>query len=154
MFKLGLLSRYKLKGVHPDLVRVVKKAIEISKADFTVYEGLRTKARQAEYVKTGRSWTLNSRHLTGHAVDLVPYVNGINTWDWPLCFKIAEAMRDAAKIEGVEIVWGGCWDKPLRELACSPENECAAYVLRRQAIKKKANIDGPHFELSWKKYPA
>jgi peptidoglycan L-alanyl-D-glutamate endopeptidase CwlK len=126
-FVLGQRSLDRLKGVHPDLVRVVKRAIKLTDTDFTVLEGVRTLAKQREYVKAGASRTMNSRHLTGHAVDLGALVNGKVRWDWPLYGRIAKAMKDAAKQEGVAIVWGGDW-------------------LRFR--------DGPHFELDRKKYPA
>lgn len=124
--KLGASSLLRLEGVHPDLVRVVHKAIEITGLDFIVTEGLRTRERQEQLVKSGASTTLNSRHLTGHAVDLAALVGGKVSWDWPLYFKLADVMKEAAKIEGVEITWGGDWKK----------------------FK-----DGPHFELSRIAYP-
>ena len=37
-FKLGKRSLSNLKGVHPDLVKVVKRAIELTEVDFTVIE--------------------------------------------------------------------------------------------------------------------
>ena len=76
MFKLSLKSKNLLKGVNPKLVAVVERAIEISKVDFGVTEGLRTVETQRKYVATGKSRTMNSMHLTGHAVDLVAFVDG------------------------------------------------------------------------------
>ncbi|WP_439587481.1 M15 family metallopeptidase [Hydrogenophaga sp.] len=125
-YKLGKRSIERLAGVHGDLVRVVQRAIELSDVDFTVLEGVRTKARQSELYKAGASTTMNSRHLTGHAVDLGAWVAGEVRWDWPLYYKIAEAMKSAAGELNVPIVWGGDW------------------------ITFK---DGPHFELNRKTYP-
>lgn len=124
-FKLSQRSLNNLSGVHPDLVAVVKRAIQITEVDFSVIEGIRTKERQAELLKSGATTTMNSRHLTGHAVDLAAYVNGIR-WDWPLYDKIAKAMKSAANELGISIVWGGDW------------------------VSFK---DGPHFELNRKEYP-
>lgn len=76
MYKLSKKSLDRMKGVHPDLVKVVKRAIQISEVDFTVTEGLRDIERQRELVKSGASKTMNSRHLTGHAVDLIALKNG------------------------------------------------------------------------------
>ncbi len=126
MFSLGPRSKQRLKGVHPDLVKVVERAIKITDVDFTVLEGLRTPERQKALVEAGASQTLNSRHITGHAVDLGAWVGDEVRWDWPLYHKIAAAMKEAAKQEGVSIVWGGGW---------------------------RTFKDGPHFELDRKAYP-
>lgn len=125
-YVLGRRSKSRLKGVHPDLIRVVKRAIKLTEVDFTVLEGLRTINRQRELVAKGASKTMNSRHLTGHAVDLGAYIGRRVAWDWPLYHKIAAAMKEAARIEDVSIVWGGDW---------------------------KSFKDGPHFQLSWHDYP-
>lgn len=122
-FKFSERSLKNLEGVHPDLVRVVKRALSLSPVDFVVTEGLRTLERQKDLLKTGASKTLNSRHLTGHAVDVAAWVGGVK-WEWVYYEKIARAMFDAAKIENVPITWGGDW-------------------------KFK---DGPHFELNWSAY--
>jgi peptidoglycan L-alanyl-D-glutamate endopeptidase CwlK len=126
MFKLSARSLSRLEGVHPDLVRVVHRAIQNSTVDFAVLEGLRTPERQQQLVKAGASLTLKSRHLTGHAVDLGAMVDGKIRWDWPLYYKIAEAMKDAARDLKVSITWGGDW-----------------------TMFK----DGPHYELNRKVYP-
>ena len=125
MFKLSQKSLDRLSGVHPDLVAVVKRAIEITEVDFAVLEGVRSKARQEQLLKAGASQTMRSRHLTGHAVDLGAYVGGSVRWDWPLYDKIALAMKAAALELQVAIEWGGDW-------------------------KMK---DGPHWQLPWKDYP-
>lgn len=125
-FILGATSLKRLEGVHPDLVRVVKRAIKITDTDFTVLEGVRTLAKQREYVAAGASKTMNSRHLTGHAVDLGALVGGKVRWDWPLYHKIAKAMKQAAKELGIPLTWGGDWPR-FR--------------------------DGPHFELPFASYP-
>lgn len=107
----------RLKGVHPDLVRVVKRAR--SRVAFFVAEGVRSHERQRQLVAEGKSKTLNSRHLTGHAVDLYP-VSDIPIPKMKLAdFKqLVDAMRWAAAVEGVPLVcgfdWG--WDAPHYEL--------------------------------------
>lgn len=133
-FYFSRKSLERLKGVHPDLVKVVHRALQLSSQDFFVNEGLRTKERQQLLVSTGKSKTLNSRHLTGHAVDLIPYpANGdfdgdgiFNIHDWDQYYPIADAMKKAAKELGVKVEWGGDW---------------------------KSFLDGPHFQLSRKEYP-
>ena len=126
MYSLGVRSKARLKGVHPDLVKVVEKAIQLTAVDFTVLEGLRTPERQKALVQAGASQTMNSRHLTGHAVDLGAWVDDEVRWDWPLYHKIAAAMKEAAKQVGVPIEWGGDW---------------------------RTFKDGPHFQLPRKEYP-
>jgi peptidoglycan L-alanyl-D-glutamate endopeptidase CwlK len=122
-YQLGTRSRQKLSGVHPDLVDVVKLAISISEVDFTVLEGIRNINRQRELYKAGKSTTMNSRHITGHAVDLAPWPI---SWEWEDFYPIAEAMKAAAEELEIDLVWGGDW---------------------------KSFPDGPHFELSRKTYP-
>jgi peptidoglycan L-alanyl-D-glutamate endopeptidase CwlK len=126
MYKLGPRSIARLRGVHEDLVKVVERAIEITTVDFTVLEGLRDPLRQKKLVEAGASQTLNSRHITGHAVDLGAWIDEEVRWDWPLYHKIAAAMKEAAKELDVAIVWGGDW---------------------------RTFKDGPHFELDRRKYP-
>ena len=126
-YRLSQKSIDRLSGVHPDLVAVVKRAIEITECDFAVLEGVRSLARQEQLVKAGASQTMKGRHLTGHAVDLGAYVNGSVRWDWSLYHIIAKAMKQAATELNTPITWGGDW---------------------------KTFPDGPHFELPWAEYPA
>ena len=115
---LSQRSLERLQGVNPSLVKVVKRAIEISEYDFMVVEGLRTIETQKEYVKKGVSKTMNSYHLTGHAVDLAPLENGTIDWNNKKgqFDSVAKAMKQAAKELNVEIEYGGDWksfvDKP------------------------------------------
>ena len=125
-FVLGSRSRVRLKGVHPDLVKVVELALTYSPHDFTITEGLRSVARQRELKAAGASQTMNSRHITGHAIDFAVLVGGKVRWDWPLYGQVAEAFLRAAKELNVPIIWGGDW-KSLR--------------------------DGPHIELDRRRYP-
>ena len=109
-----------LQGVHPDLVRVVHRAIELTPTDFLITEGVRTLKRQADLVAAGASKTMNSRHLTGHAIDFAPIVAGKVRWDWPLFPPIAAAFKQAAAEKNVPLVWGGDWkmrDGPHIELS-------------------------------------
>lgn len=126
-FKLSDRSLERLEGVHPDLRMVVELAITKTAVDFAVTEGLRSRERQQQLVAAGASRTMNSRHITGHAVDLCALVNGEVRWDWPLYHRIAAAVKVAAADLGVPIEWGGDW---------------------------KTFPDGPHFQLPHKDYPA
>lgn len=147
-FVLGGQSNANMRGVHPDLVRVVERAITLTKVDFAVIEGVRSRERQEQLFKSGASKTLDSLHLTGRAVDLAAWVGGRHSWDWPLYYDIAEAMRDAAIAEGVVLVWGGVWDRELNVLQGDLEDDVASYVKRRKAMGKKAFVDGAHFQLA------
>lgn len=127
-------SEKKLKGVHPDLARVVRRCA----ADWADPEtgwiitcGVRTLAEQKVLVAKGASRTLRSRHIPAkngysHAVDFAYTIGGAVKWDWPLYAKLAKAVKAAAKAEKVTIEWGGDW------------------------VSFK---DGPHFQLPWDKYP-
>ena len=125
-YKLGAHSELLLRGVHPDLVKVIRRAIQISKIDFKVLEGVRSVARQRELVKKGASQTMKSRHIHGFAVDIAPFVEGQVRWDWPLYYTLAATVKQAAKDVGVPIEWGGDW---------------------------KTFKDGPHWQLPARKYP-
>lgn len=153
-FKLGARSKRELNGVHPDLVGVVKRALELTPVDFSVHDGKRTEAEQREFVRRGVSKTMKSRHLTGHAVDLVPFINGQLRWEWPPIYKIAEAVRQAAQEQGVPIEWGGVWDRRWDKAEGKPEAEVESYVARRRKKGLKAFIDGPHFQLPKRSHPA
>ena len=145
-FNLSQTSLDKLKGVNPALVKVVKRAIQISKQDFAVNEGLRSVERQRKLVKSGASQTMNSRHISGAAVDLVPIVNGKISWDWRYFYAIAEAMQQAAKELGVNVRWGGCWEVINNKTGLA-KSWVDAYGAARRKLDKKAFTDGPHFEL-------
>lgn len=125
-FALGAKSLERLAGVHPDLARVVRLAISRSDLDFTVLEGVRTVERQKQLFAKGATKTMNSRHITGHAVDLAPVIDGAVSWDWPLYHRLAKTVKAAAAELGVDLQWGGDW---------------------------RTFKDGPHWELGWKAYP-
>lgn len=162
-YKLGPTSLLRLQQVHPDLVRIVERAIVVSEVDFTVLEGARTKERQAELLAAGATTTMNSRHIPpadglSRAVDLGGLVGGKVRWDWSLYFTIAEAMRKAAIELNIPLEWGGVWDKYMSEYDdCA--DEAMAYIVRKKAEYKKKGltkipfVDGPHFQLPSKEYP-
>ena len=125
-YTLSQKSLDRLKGVHPDLVKVVKRAIELTPIDFRITEGLRTKERQAYLKRKGATRTMNSRHITGHDIDFVALPGGVVSWDFPLYAQIAAAFKKAAAEVNVLIEWGGDW---------------------------KSFKDGQHIQLSRKLYP-
>lgn len=135
-------SEKNLAGVHPKLVAVVRRAADVSDIDFMVIEGLRTVERQKQLVAKGASKTMNSKHITGHAVDLAPMVDGEIRWDWGLYLPLASAMKNAAQDVGVDVKWGGTWD-----LLYKLKEPITADVLHKKFP------DGPHFEIDPETYP-
>ena len=147
MFKFGAQSLLELQGVNDFLVSVVHQALEISTVDFSVHDGLRTIEEQKRLFDSGASHTMSSKHLTGQAVDLVPYVNGKLRWEWGPIFEIAKAMRTAAKAQDVNLTWGAAWDINFTESVEPPSMIMEEYIKRRMALGKKPFSDGPHYEL-------
>lgn len=126
-FKFSQRSENNLKGVNSDLVKIVRRALQLSPVDFGITEGLRTIERQRQLVAAGKSQTMNSRHITGHAVDVFAYPTSAGSWEWKYYEQIATAFKQAAKELNIPVEWGGDW-KTLK--------------------------DGPHFQLPHAKYPA
>ena len=124
MFKLSKKSLAKLSEVNPDLQKLVKNAIGLSTIDFGISEGMRTKERQKILYDTGKSQTMNSRHLTGHAVDVYAWKDGAVSWEFEDYETINVAFSQASKLTNIPYVWGGSW---------------------------KSFKDGPHFELKREK---
>ena len=129
--RISATSELRLKAVHPDLVKVVRRAAEITGTDFIITCGKRSVEEQRKLFAAGATRTLKSRHIPGKsgfacAVDLAALVDGKVRWDWPLYAKLAKAMKQAARDAKVPIEWGGDWT----------------------SFK-----DGPHFQLPWAKYP-
>ena len=135
-FILSQKSLRRLEGVNPALVQVVKRAIQITPIDFIVVEGLRTRERQAYLFETGATKTMNSRHLTGDAVDLAPIVNNKVSWDWKDFYPLAEAVKEAAKQLRTEVRWGANWRKLSETEFVNGKTELS-----------KTFPDGPHFEI-------
>ncbi|MEM1352010.1 MAG: M15 family metallopeptidase [Pseudomonadota bacterium] len=127
-FRFGTRSLQCLDGIHPDLVKVAHRALEISKVDFGIHCGMRTRLQQERLVAMGKSKTMNSRHLTGHAIDVHPWIEGDIPWnDQHPWRSVASAFKKAAKELGVDLEWGGDWAR---------------------------FIDMPHMQLSRSSYPA
>ena len=139
-YSLSQRSLNNLKGVHPDLVAVVHRAIEITEQDFIVIEGVRTQERQDELWAQGRTkpgpivtWTKDAsshgigKDGYGHAVDICPFPvdwNDISKFD-----AIYVAMMAAAQELGVRLRYGGDWDMDGK-------------------LRERGETDSPHFELA------
>jgi len=148
-FKLSTKSQDRLKGVNSKLVKVVKRAIKETKVDFGVICGLRTLAEQKALVEKGASQTLKSKHIDGLAVDLMAYVGGRASWELNLYDDIADAMKEAAKLENVSVRWGAAWHvNNIADTNHNMDEVMNQYIDLRRSQGRRPFIDGPHFELS------
>lgn len=127
MYKFSQKSINRMEGVHSDLRRLMEESIKHSPYDFGITEGLRSVSRQQKLVMEGKSKTMNSRHLTGHAVDIVVYVEGKVSWDFKYYEQVAGHILGLAAKMDIPLIWGGSW---------------------------KDFKDGPHFELNRQFYGA
>ena len=149
-YKLSQRSLDRLEGVKPELVDVVKRAIELTKIDFGVTEGLRTEERQRQLVESGASQTMKSKHIIGDAVDLMAYVDGRGCWELCVYDEIADAMKVAAIEEGVILRWGAAWHiDDISDWEGTMEEAMNSYVDLRRSQGRRPFIDAPHFELNY-----
>ncbi len=149
-FTFGPRSEGELVGVHPDLVKVTRRALEVTQIDFAVIDGVRTIEQQNEYVRTGASKTMASKHLPqadgySHAVDLVPCLYGKPRWEVPLCLQVAAAVKQAAVELGVPIVFGAVWDRKLNDLPPNLARAIEDYKVRHTGADF---LDYPHYQLA------
>ena len=148
-FTLSQRSISRLDGLKPELVSVVRRAIELTTVDFGVTEGLRSVETQKKYVAAGKSQTMNSKHLTGDAVDLVAFVDGAVSWELNLYDNIADAMRQAAEEYNVALRWGAAWNIPdIRTWDGNMESAMNYYIDERRRMGRRPFVDAPHWELS------
>lgn len=151
-FRLSQRSLSRLEGVHPDLVAVVQRAIELTRVDFGVTCGTRSIETQKELVAAGKSQTMNSMHLPqadgySHAVDLVAYVGSDVAWELNLYDDIADAMKQAAQEIGLSVKWGAAWSEgDIRDYPSSAEDAMNTYIDLRRSQGRRPFIDAPHFE--------
>ena len=152
-FNLSQRSLNKLDGVHPDMVSVVKRAIELTDVDFGVTYGVRTLAEQEELYNSGRSQTMKSKHLVqgdgySHAVDLVADFGSNVSWELNVYDNICDAMAAAAREVGCAIKWGAAWSEgDIRSYPGTAEDAMNAYIDLRRSQGRRPFIDAPHFEL-------
>ena len=153
-FSLSSRSKGKLEGVHPDMVAVVETAITLTKIDFGVTYGVRTMEEQKRLYESGRSQTMNSKHLLqddtsySHAVDVVAYDGSDVVWEINVYDDICDAFKQAAEEKGVSIKWGAAWSEgDIRSYPGTAEDAMNAYIDLRRSPGRRPFIDGPHFEL-------
>lgn len=150
MYKFSNKSKERLNNVHPDLVKVMERAISISKQDFSITQGVRTKSEQTRLVAQGKSKTMNSKHLVqrdgySHAVDVVPFPV---SWDLEKFYVIADAVEKAAEQLNVKIRWGGAWTIFVNGIDDNEKELVQNYSANRRKLRQQAFIDAPHFELA------
>lgn len=147
-YKLSTRSKDRLIGVDPTLVKVVRRAIELTDVDFGVIQGLRTEEEQKKLVAKGASKTMKSKHLTGDAVDLAAYIGSRLSWEITLYDNIADAMKQAAKEYGVKIRWGAAWHiDNIVDYSGTMQDATNEYVDLRRSQGRRPFIDAPHFEI-------
>jgi peptidoglycan L-alanyl-D-glutamate endopeptidase CwlK len=158
-YRLGTVSESHLVGVHPEICRVEHRAIEITEQDFGAFEGLRDLERQKKLFHAGASRTMASYHLTGDAIDNVPYIDGRLQWQLGPGLKVAQAMLLAAGECAVPMIWGAVWDRLLGSLDVKQlGEEIRLYRERYRAAHPpfqthdgewhhpEAFVDVPHFQ--------
>ena len=148
-FKLSKRSLANLEGVDYRLVTVVHRAIELTKVDFAVIEGVRTLERQIELFNKGASQIREGgKHVVGQAVDLMAYIGTRASWELNLYDDIADAMKAAAIEHNVPLRWGAAWTvADIRKWQGTMESAMNAYIDERRRQGKRPFIDGPHFEI-------
>ena len=146
-FNLSKRSKDRLVGVHPDLIAVVERAIELTEV------GVRTVQEQEANVAAGRSQTMRSKHLPqedgySQAVDVVAYVGPEVSWELNLYDDICDAFKTAAEEVGCSIKWGAAWSEgDIRSYPGTSEDAMMAYVDLRRSQDRRPFIDAPHFEM-------
>lgn len=141
----------RLAGVHGDLVRLITEAAARHQLVVRVTEGVRAAERQKELVASGASRTMDSRHITGHAVDVAIMLGKEVRWDFGLYQDFADTVAATSLEIGIPIIWGGHWGQ-LKD--GDQTEEIAAYVARCRAQGRRPLLDGPHYELPRDLYPA
>jgi len=127
MNKFSQRSLDTLKGVHPNLIKLMTEAIKESPVDFTIVQGVRTIEYQQSLYAQGRTAKgkivtnadgvkKKSNHQAksdgyGHAVDLFPFYDGkVQLSDKQVIPKlklISVHIKAVAKCLGIGITWGG-----------------------------------------------
>ncbi len=156
IWKLGRKSQARLNDVNHALICVVNTALEISPIDFGITCGLRSLEEQKKLVAKGKSKTMRSLHLIGHAVDIVPFVFGRYQYDWPYFYPVIDAFIQASKDNEFKIEWGGAWNIDMwrcRHAQAAQE----MYITAKQAAWTDLDsggpfLDGPHIQLSTEQF--
>jgi peptidoglycan L-alanyl-D-glutamate endopeptidase CwlK len=106
MPKFGSRSKELLEGVDSQLIEVLDELIKVM--DVTIIEGIRTKDRQKQLLKDGKTKTMLSKHIDGKAVDMAPYP--IDWKDRDRFHYMGGMVRGLSHSLGYKVRWGGDWD--------------------------------------------
>ena len=151
-FDFSTRSLRNLGEVDAGLQRVAHLALSKTVVDFGVIEGTRTLAEQRKLVAKGASQTLNSKHRTGDAIDVLAYIGADHSWEVKHFLKIATAFVYAAVEAGVAVRWGGAWHIPDIRACADKGNPGAAmmelYRQHKKAQGRRTFVDAGHFELA------
>lgn len=151
--RFGRKSKAEMHMVHPECIAWAYVALMTAPYDLSFFDGARTKKQQEANLQRGVSWSENSYHVPlfpggySDACDLVPYVDGLNTWEWQYVYANARSVIAAALSLGIDGKWGGVWDRHFSDLDLDDlPGEVQRYVARRRARGLKSNPDGCHFQ--------
>jgi len=146
-FRFGARSLGNLEGVKRELRLVCNRALELTYLDFGIIEGIRSEERQRHLVSAGKSQTMNSKHLTGDAIDFMPYWKGKPQTAWPYYYSPANAFLQASKDLSIQISWGGAFGMDMWSFR-NVHDAQEAYLILRAKRSGLPFLDGPHIELT------
>ena len=128
----------RFSGVDQRLVDIAQEACQALPFDVIVVEGVRTEKRQQELYAQGRTkpgkvvtWTMNSKHIDGLAVDLAPYDHETKQILWGDVLKFNDMIRSMLRVAAahkVKIRSGADWNQ-------------------NGVLRENRETDSPHFEL-------
>lgn len=137
MLRFGRASRQRLATVVDELQRLAQESLATGIMDFSVTDALRPKDRQNQYFAEGKSkvqWP-DSKHNVlnpgdkAKAFDLTPWVDGKSSYDKYHCCVLAGVVLTKAKELGIEIRWGGNWDRDLEPVTDQDFNDLVHYEI-------------------------
>ena len=133
-----IFNEGRFSGVDQRLVSIAQEACQALPFDVIVVEGVRTEKRQQELYAQGRTkpgkvvtWTMNSKHIDGLAVDLAPYDHETRQILWGDVLKFNDMIRSMLRVAAghkVKVRSGADWNQ-------------------NGVLRENRETDSPHFEL-------
>lgn len=94
----------------PKAVELLARCVEAGIA-LMIIDTLRTPEEQAANIAKGVSWTVNSKHLTGDAIDVCPYdqyfLHAADKLKWDANDPVWQTIGQIGEALGLR--WGGRW---------------------------------------------